>query len=197
VFASQTNSNTRKRLQETALIAKATPGRAYKKVLKGDCRTCGQESHKYADCWGEIQNKEKIPANRKREGAQAVTAKKCFNCGYCHKPGQTEDKCFKKKRKVATPEKLDETAFCVNKTACITRALELGILNDTTFIADTGKSSHMVYSKEVLTRCGDPNKVTNRGSIKNSLIKQISVYFTDSKIKILVSFGKVYFSTFQ
>jgi hypothetical protein len=43
-----------------------------------------------------------------------------------------------------------ETALCVYETALTLRAKEEGYINDTTFIADTGASSHMVCSKKYL-----------------------------------------------
>jgi hypothetical protein len=55
------------------------------------------------------------------------------------------------KMEIANPEKIFETALCVYESALIARAIEDGVLNENTFIADTGASSHMVYSKKYLT----------------------------------------------
>jgi hypothetical protein len=65
VFASlkQTNSNTRDRQQESALISRENPGKTYTKIYKGDCRICGQKGPKSADCWEIPQNKGRRPAN--------------------------------------------------------------------------------------------------------------------------------------
>jgi hypothetical protein len=157
VFASlkQLNSNTRDRRHELDLNAQANPGRTYKKVFKWDCRTCGQKGHKSADCWEIPQNKDRRPANYKSkkspEAAYAITVNSGLNCDYCHKRGHTEDRCFKKKREIASPEKTSETTLCVYESILIARAKEDGVFNEYTFIVDTGASRHMVYSQKYLT----------------------------------------------
>jgi hypothetical protein len=45
-----------------------------------------------------------------------------------------------------------EQMLCVYETALIVKAIEDGYVSDQTFIADTGASSHMVYSKRYLTK---------------------------------------------
>jgi hypothetical protein len=96
VFASlkQTSSNTRDRQIESALYTRVNPGRTYKKVFKGDCRTCGQKGHTYADCWNKPQNKDERPANWKsknsQEAAHAITTNKGLQCDYCHTTGQPQ-----------------------------------------------------------------------------------------------------------
>jgi hypothetical protein len=130
LFASlkQTNSNTRDRQQESVLIARAKTGRTYKKENKGDCRISGQNGHNSADCWEKPQNKERRPENWKHkntpEAAHAVTATNNLHCDYCHMTGHTEDRCFKKKREVATPEKTIETYLCVYESDLIARYIE-------------------------------------------------------------------------
>jgi hypothetical protein len=156
-FASlkHTNSNTRDRQHESALYARANTQRTYKKLFKGYCRTCGQKGYKSADCWENPQNKDKRPANWKSknlpEAAHEITANSGLHSDYCHNTGHTEDRCFKKKSEIANPEKTIETALCVCESALIARAIEDGVLNENTFIANTGASSHMVYSKKYLT----------------------------------------------
>jgi hypothetical protein len=102
---------------------------------------------------GKIQNKDKRPASWKRnnspEAAHAVTTS-ALHCGYCHTSGHTDDTYFKKKREVATPEKQTETSVCDCQTALTSRPIKDGIMNDTTFIVDTGACSHRVYSKKYL-----------------------------------------------
>jgi hypothetical protein len=44
-----------------------------------------------------------------------------------------------------------EQILCVYETDLIVKAIEAGYVSDQTFIADTGASSHMVYSKRYLT----------------------------------------------
>jgi hypothetical protein len=198
VSPKQTNSNTSNRGHDSALSARANPGRTYNKVFKRDCRTCGQKVHKSADCWEKPQNKDKRPANWKSknspEAAHAITANRRLYCDYCHKTGHTEDRCFKKKREIANPEKTIETALCVYESALIARAIEDGVLNENTFIADTGASNYMVYSKKYLTDLvpddasitvghEDLMKCTEKGTyigyFKNALGKKIPVYLTD------------------
>jgi hypothetical protein len=41
--------------------------------------------------------------------------------------------------------------LCVYEIALIVKAIKDGYVSDQTFIADTGASSHMVYSKRYLT----------------------------------------------
>jgi hypothetical protein len=58
VNASIKQNHTRDRRNEAALFTRngaVTTGRGYSKVIKGDCRICGQ-GHKSANCW-------EIPAN--------------------------------------------------------------------------------------------------------------------------------------
>jgi hypothetical protein len=82
--------------------------------------------------------------------AYAITATSGFHCGYCIKPGHTEDRCFKTKKEVANPEIIVEIALCVYESALIARAIEEVVLKETKFIADTGASSHMQYSNKYL-----------------------------------------------
>jgi hypothetical protein len=53
---------------------------------------------------GKTPNKEEGPANWKSkttsEAAQAVTATNGLHRDYCHKPGHSEDRFFKKKREI-------------------------------------------------------------------------------------------------
>jgi hypothetical protein len=65
LFASlkQANRNTRNRQHESALYARSNPGRTCKTVFKGHWRTCGQKGHKSTDCWKQLLNKDKRPAN--------------------------------------------------------------------------------------------------------------------------------------
>lgn len=71
-------------------------------------------------------------------------------CDYCYKTGQTEDRCFKKEREVANPDKAIETALCVYETALVSQAIVDGILNEKISIAGSGISSLMVYSNKYL-----------------------------------------------
>jgi hypothetical protein len=76
-----------------------------------------------------------------------TTSNNSYHCDYCHKDGHTEDRCYKKKRDKQngmSSSASTETALCVYETALILRAKEEGYSIDTTFIADTGASSHMV-----------------------------------------------------
>jgi hypothetical protein len=46
---------------------------------------------------------------------------------------------------------MTETALCCNEIALMIRAKEEGYVNETTFVADTGATSHMVNSKKYVT----------------------------------------------
>jgi hypothetical protein len=101
---------------------------------------------------------------------------------------------FQEEKEIANPEKTIETTLCVYESALVSRAIEDGVLNENTFIADTGASSHMEYSKKYLTdlipydasitaghedlmKC--TNKGTYRGYFKNAVGKKIPLYLTD------------------
>jgi hypothetical protein len=99
------HNHTRDRGNECALFTRndaVTPGRGYTKVLKGDCRTCGQKGHKSANCWEITANIDKRPPNWKRKNSPAValltTSNDKYHCGHFNKDIHTEDRCYKKKR---------------------------------------------------------------------------------------------------
>jgi hypothetical protein len=78
-----------------------------------------------------------------------TTHNNSYHCEHCHKDGHTEDRCYKQKQDKQhgmSSSASTETALCAYGTALILRAKEEGYINDTTFIADTGASSHMVCS---------------------------------------------------
>jgi hypothetical protein len=53
VHASIKQNHTRDRRNEADLFTRngaVTLGRGYPRVFKGDCRTCGQKGHKFANC---------------------------------------------------------------------------------------------------------------------------------------------------
>jgi hypothetical protein len=81
-----------------------------------------------------------------------TTSNDKYRCDYCHKDGHTEDRCYKNKRENATVirSNLTQTALCIYETL-ICRAKESGYVNDTTFVADTGATSHVVNSTKYLT----------------------------------------------
>jgi hypothetical protein len=110
---------------ETALIVKerARPSN-FKRIFKGDCRTCGKKGHKSADCRENPNNSDKHPAtwNSKTPEAAHKTVNN-HHCGYCNKDGHSEERCFKKKRdEREKPEKItseNEQSLCVYETALI------------------------------------------------------------------------------
>jgi hypothetical protein len=59
---------------------------------------------------------------------------------------------------------LTETALCIYETAPMLRAIESGYVNDTSFVADTGASSHRVNSTTYLT---DITPVTSEIAMRN------------------------------
>jgi hypothetical protein len=115
-----------------------------------------------------------------------------YHCDYCHKDGHTEVRSYKKKRdkRNGSSSASVEIALCVYETALIMRAKEEGYINDMTFIADTGTSSHMVHTKKYLTGIQSINsevtmrseqmvpcteKGTYRGFLKNKFGKHIPI----------------------
>jgi hypothetical protein len=162
VHTSIKQNHTRDRRNEAALFTRngaVTLGQGYAKVFKGDCRTCGQKDHKSANCWENPTNKDKRSPNWKSKNtskAALMTISNDINhCDYCHKYGNTEDRCYKKKwdSGSATVRRfnLTETVLSIYETALMVRAIESGYVNDTTFAADTGATSHIVNSTNYLT----------------------------------------------
>jgi hypothetical protein len=140
--------------RETALMVQ----KKYPKVFKGDCRHSGRKGHKRADCWAKEENKDKRPSNWKKTKESANILKEgktTYHCDYCKKDGHTEDRCFKKKKE---KESSNETMMCFIETALLVAAKLEGKLNDFTFVADTGASSHTVYDDKYLY---DIEEVTN------------------------------------
>jgi hypothetical protein len=86
------------------LVFIAVQGRGkpcFKKAFKGDCRICGKQGHKSADCWESDKNKDKRTSNYKSTSAgrsDKSDDKKKLHCTSCNKDGQTMDRCFRKKR---------------------------------------------------------------------------------------------------
>jgi hypothetical protein len=103
---------------------------------------------------GKPANKDKRPPNWKTknfpEVALLATSKDKYRCGCCHKDGHTEDRCYKKKREQDTAtvrrSNMTEAALCIYETALMVSAKEEGYVNDTIFVADTGATSHVVFS---------------------------------------------------
>jgi hypothetical protein len=79
-----------------------------------------------------------------------TTANDKYHCNYCHKDGHTEDRCYKKKTDSGSAtvrcSNLTETVLCIYETALMVGAIESGYVYDTTFVAETGATSHMVNS---------------------------------------------------
>jgi hypothetical protein len=127
-----------------------------RKKYKGDCRICGQKGHKSADCWEKEVNRDKRPPNWKprpknhsnsNEAAHNTTSKAKYYCNYCKKDGHTEDRCFKKKNDQKSNS--SEQTLCIYESILSNHEEEIP-MNPRTFIADTGATSHMVYSKKYL-----------------------------------------------
>jgi hypothetical protein len=67
VYNQNTNSTfSHGKNNEIVLIAVQGRGKPhFKKFFKGDCRICGKNGHKAADCWESDKNKDKRPYNYK------------------------------------------------------------------------------------------------------------------------------------
>jgi hypothetical protein len=88
-----------------------------------------------------------------------------YHCNYCDKDGHTEDRCYKKKRDMKGGDKGEiEQMLCVYETALIVNAIEDGYVSDQIFIADTGASSHMVYSKRYRTNIQEMDTKVTAGN---------------------------------
>ena len=139
---------------EVALLA--THNKKFPKQFKGDCRNCGKKGHKSSDCWEKDANKSKRPSTwnnkkGKETSNMAKEGKNTYHCDYCQKDGHTEDRCFKKKKDVKDKDgSKGETMMCFMETAFLVAAKLEGKINDFTFVADTGASSHMVYDDKFL-----------------------------------------------
>jgi hypothetical protein len=59
---------------------------------------------------------------------------------------------------------MTETASCIYETAFMVRAKGSGYVNDTTFVADTDATNHMVNSKKHLT---DVKQITSEITMGN------------------------------
>ena len=81
-------------------------------------------------------------------------------CNYCKRDNHTEDKCFKKQREQSTstptanPVTPGATAnvalLCYD--ACLLSATDSHNITRNTFVSDAGASTHMVHSKDFLTK---------------------------------------------
>jgi Reverse transcriptase (RNA-dependent DNA polymerase) len=97
--------------------------------------------------------------------ANVTTGKKTYHCDYCNRDGHTEDRCYKKlKDELAkvqgnSPNTANVALFCYN--TCMLTADYNHLVQKTTFIADSGASTHMVHSRELLT-----NFIPNKNEVK-------------------------------
>ncbi len=144
-----------------------------RKQFKGLCNNCGKIGSKAIDCWDLDKNKSKCPSNYKaKESAQFLSNLSNNNsgnnnstnlkviCGWCGKENHTEDKCYRKKN--SKPRKKEQAISATNtgKTPlliCVSKSDVESMLksNDgdisftpNIFIADSGATSHMQYSKK-------------------------------------------------
>ncbi|MGL4342651.1 MAG: reverse transcriptase domain-containing protein, partial [Lactococcus lactis] len=148
---------------EVSMVAATKPNNNQKptKKFKGDCRICGIKGHKAADCWGNEKNKDKRPDWYKEKGESANLStgqapRGNLNCTYCGKNNHTVDRCFKKEKddKKALSEST-AVSMIVVEAGMVASSANVGkqsaTLNHHSFIADSGASSHMRFSKEGMT----------------------------------------------
>lgn len=135
----------------------------FPKKPKGDCHICGKKGHKAEKCWDNTRNKDKrpsfymAPTDSKTETAMVTNTK--LHCDYCNKDNHTVDRCFKKQKDDKAKGKTDTTNFAKTEIImiCISKQQKEYLMyhsngkikfTDNTFIADSGATSHMLYSKE-------------------------------------------------
>ena len=171
-YKNSSGNNRSNRSGESMLMAR--------KQFKGMCNNCGKLGHKAKDCWDLDKNKSKRPANYKaKESAQFLSNLNNGNngnnnnnsansdgkviCTWCGKENHTEDKCYRKKN--GKPKKTEQANSATNngKTPlllCISKSQMESMLQSTdgehsftpdVFIADSGATSHMRYSKDGMT----------------------------------------------
>jgi hypothetical protein len=73
-----------------------TPKNSFPKKFKNDCSLCGKKGHKSMDCWNKHENANKKAGAKLPDNALFATTKSSVTCPYCHKPGHTEQQCYKK-----------------------------------------------------------------------------------------------------
>ena len=113
--------------------------------FKGLCRSCGQYSHKAADC-----------PEKKRNAT--VGGKKKFNgkCFYCGKLGHRQEDCFKRMADEHKKDQADLVLSCVEEQETgmsETEDLALRMAVESRkdfFICDSGATAHMTHNKSRL-----------------------------------------------
>jgi hypothetical protein len=98
-FASSKKTSTPGKSQPVLLLT--TPKKSFQKQFKKDCSLCGKQGHKSVDCWNKPENAHKKPSAKLPDKALSVTTKSSVTCKYYHKPGHTEQQCYKKRNQSA------------------------------------------------------------------------------------------------
>jgi hypothetical protein len=80
--------------------------------------------------------------------------------------------------------------LCVHETALIAKTIEYGYVSDQTVIADTGASSHMVYSKRYLTNIQEVDTKATAGNnmtMKSTLKEEYVGYLQSERKQVRVT----------
>jgi len=117
--------------------------------FKGRCRKCGKFGHKAADCKNS-GNSNNNNYNKKEPRGPKITGK----CSWCGKVGHIEKFCWAKKK--GQPKVEGEAANFGNSNnggaspgiCLLITQHDSDVLDDDIWIADSGASSHMTYSKD-------------------------------------------------
>ena len=142
-------------------------------------------SDEAADCYSNEKNKDKRPQWYKESANVTSTGgtRPKLNCTYCGKDNHTVDKCFKKENDDNKSEK-ENASFSMVMTEATASSAVVGqsrtTLNHNSFIADSGASLHMRFSKDgmvnlepyvVEVKVGNAEKIysTDKGKFKGTV----------------------------
>jgi hypothetical protein len=153
----------------------------FKRQFKGECLLCGAKGHKAVDCWENDKRKAKSPSNYKKRALDKPSSfqnpQKKKLCDYCHKEGHTIERCYKK-TKEERKERKDHHMVCIaingdndfplcKEMSLLHRAgknkndaslwIKYNMIRDT-FVIDSGATSHMRFSKDVMVNLKTLNK---------------------------------------
>ena len=131
-------------------------------AFKGTCRSCGAFGHKSSDCKKATKNSDRTSSNA--GGKSDVT------CGYCHKKGHREEKCWAKQKAEKTKEK-EKTGKSESADIALVTAFDQdeiaisAIVRDRDFfLCDSGATSHMTNNIDGMFDLQEINKTVQVGN---------------------------------